>query len=66
MQNRDFRNCLAHYGLGQFLRDQEVFADDILKGLTYKAFDADYLSAKKSLYEYLKNLSEQIKTAILK
>ncbi len=66
MQNRDFRNCLAHYGLGQFLGEQEVFADDILKGLTYKAFGADYLSAKKSLYEYLKDLSEQIKTVILK
>jgi len=66
MQHRDFRNCLAHYGLGQFLGDNEVLADDILKGLTYKAFDADYLSAKKCLYENLEDLSEQIKTAILK
>lgn len=66
MQNRDMRNCLAHYGLGQFLRKDEVVAEDVLKGLTYKAFNTDYTSAKKRLYGYLGNLSEQIKTAILK
>lgn len=66
LQNRDFRNCLAHYGLGQFLREQEIIEKDILKGLTYKAFNSDYLSTKNRLYTYLNNLSEQIKKTILK
>lgn len=65
MQKRDFRNCLAHYGLGQFLGEDEVVADDVLQGLTYKAFDTDYPSAKKRLYGYLEDLSEQIKLTVL-
>ena len=64
LQNREFRNCLAHYGLGQFLKESEIIDDDIIKGLTYKAFDMDYHSSKQLLYKYLGNLSEQIEADI--
>ena len=64
LQHRDFRNCLAHYGLGQFLKENEIVDDDIMKGLTYKAFNMDYHSSKQLLYKYLSDLSEQIKVDI--
>lgn len=37
---------------------------DVLKGLTYKAFGMDYNSTKEHLFEYLKELTEQIKYMI--
>lgn len=64
LQNREFRNCLAHYGLGQFLRGSEIIDDDIMKGLTYKAFNMNYYSSKKLVYRYLGDLLKQIKTDI--
>ena len=64
LYNRNFRNCLAHYGLGQFINEDEIIEKDILKGLTNKAFGKDYYSAKDELYSELKNLSKQIKQTI--
>lgn len=65
LKNRDFRNCLAHYGLGQFLKEDDIIDNDVLKGLTNKAFNMDYNSAKELLYGYLRDLAEQIKNEIL-
>lgn len=65
LYNRHFRNCLAHYGLGQFMTDSEIFPNDTLKGLTIKAFGEDYFTTKERLYNYLSSLSEQIKELIL-
>lgn len=64
LKNRHLRNCLTHYGLGQFMNESEVKNDDILKGLTQKAFNIDYYTCKKILYNYLKNLKRQIENAI--
>lgn len=64
LKNRDFRNCLAHYGLGQFLKECDIMDNDVLKGLTNKAFNLDYITAKKLLYGSLHDLAEQIKKAI--
>lgn len=64
--NRDFRNCIAHYGLGQFMREDEIMPDDILKGLTYKAFKMDYQSAKAKLHSILKDLETKISQVVLK
>lgn len=66
MYNRSFRNCLAHYGLGQYMSESEIIKNDILKGLTNKAFNLDYRMAKESIYTNLKSLTRQIKEAILK
>ncbi|MBV4429510.1 hypothetical protein [Clostridium tyrobutyricum] len=63
--DRKFRNCLAHYGLGQYIRETEIISDDILKGLTNKAFGKDYLTTKAELYEILRSLTKQIKQIIL-
>lgn len=64
LKNRKFRNCLAHYGLGQFLNDDDIIDDDILKGLTKKAFGMDYFTCKRILYGYLQDLIKQIKKYI--
>ena len=66
LYDRNFRNCLAHYGLGQYISDIEIISDDILKGLTNKAFGKDYLTTKVELYEILRSLTEQIRQTILK
>lgn len=60
LQHREFRNCLAHYGLGQFLTEDDVTFNDKLKGLTEKAFNMDYSTAKECLYSYLNDLTAQI------
>lgn len=65
LYNRNFRNCLAHYGLGQFLTETEVVETDVLKGLTEKAFNLDYFSTKERLYNFLYRLTEQIEGTIL-
>ena len=64
--DRNFRNCLAHYGLGQYLSENEIISDDILKGLTNKAFGKDYSTIKEELYEILRSLANQIGQTILK
>lgn len=66
LYNREFRNCLAHYGLGQYLNEQEIVSDDLLKGLTLKAFGKDCVEIKKEIYKALKDFAEQIKEVILK
>lgn len=57
-------NCLAHYGLGQYLCEDEIIENDILKGLTKKAFDMGYDEAKAFIYTELKSLTAQIKSVI--
>ena len=64
LKNKSLRNCFAHYGLGQFLKETEVNEKDILKGLTEKAFNMDYYSCKKLLYKNLKELENQIEEKI--
>lgn len=64
LKSRSFRNCLAHYGLGQFLSEEDVMVDDVLKGLTIKAFGMDYMTTKELLYKFLGDLAEQIKDII--
>ena len=64
MKDRSFRNCLAHYGLGQYLAKSDLIDDDILKGLTNKAFNMTYSDAKDKLYFYLTELTNQIEAEI--
>ena len=66
LKSRDVRNCFAHYGLGQFMKEPDVDENDILKGITNKAFNKDYYSSKNLLYTYLRDLATQIKREIFK
>ena len=65
LKDRALRNCFAHYGLGQYISEKELDSDDILKGLTNKAFSMDYVATKECLYTYLNELVQQIKLEIL-
>ena len=65
LQNREFRNCLAHYGLGQYLEEKDIVSTDVLKGLTIKAFNLEYSVAKQRLYKCLNELQQQIQNTIL-
>ena len=64
LKNRAFRNCLAHYGMGQLMTESDILPDDILMGLTDKVFGTDYTSTKKLLYQYLEELVQQIEKVI--
>ena len=63
-KNRELRNCLAHYGIGQFLAEQDI-DDSPLKGLIMKAFNLDYNTAKKQLFDCLDSLCNQITNDII-
>lgn len=64
MKDRSLRNSLAHYGLGQYIIESDLIEDDVLKGLTNKAFNMNYSDAKDRLYFYLAELINQIESAI--
>lgn len=64
LKDRAFRNCLAHYGLGQYLKENDLYSNDLLKGLTIKAFSMDYYETKECLYSQLAELITQIKEEI--
>ncbi len=60
LKNRELRNCLAHYGLGQYIKNSDIIHSDILKGLTIKAYNKEYFEAKEELYKYMNDLADQI------
>lgn len=55
-----FRNCMAHYGIGVVLSQQEVIETDLFGGLTQKIFGEEWISIKDSIINELRKLSEQI------
>lgn len=65
MKDRNFRNCLAHYGLGQYLSESDLIDDDVLKGLTNKAFNMNYSNAIKKNALYLLDEPENSLSAAL-
>lgn len=58
--NHQFRNCMAHYGIGVVLSQQEAIETDLFGGLTHKIFGEEWITIKDSIINELKNLSEQI------
>lgn len=64
LKSREFRNCLAHYGLGQYIEEKDIVSSDLLKGLTIKAFRLEYGEAKRQLFESLNSLRDQIHKTI--
>lgn len=64
LKKRELRNCLAHYGLGQYIKNSDIVQSDVLKGLTIKAFKKDYFEVKEELYKFMNELADQIKRII--
>ena len=55
-----FRNAMAHYKIGVYLKEDEIITDDLMFGMTQKAFGLDYLSTKNRVYRELDSLGRQI------
>ena len=64
--DRKFRNCLAHYGLGQYMSAEDIINDDPLKGLTFKAFGKNYITVKTEVFAMLQHLAKQIADHVLR
>lgn len=58
--NKDFRDCMAHYGLGKILKDTDIIATDLMGGLTNKLFNTDYIHTKINIFNELKSLANQL------
>ena len=43
------------------MRESDIVENDVLKGLTKKAFNMDYISTKELVFKYLEELCMQIK-----
>lgn len=65
LKSKEFRNSLAHYGLGQYLEENDIIEPDVLKGLTVKAFTLVYFETKRQLFKHLLDLRGRIQANIL-
>ena len=64
--NRDFRNCLAHYGLGQYMKVAENVNGDVLYGHTNLALGRNYAETKEEPYDILQHTIDQIEEIVLR
>jgi len=55
-----FRNCMAHYGIGNLLRPDEVDLNDPFGGLIQKKFGIDYVLLNEKIEENFETLLKQI------
>ncbi|MBV1820158.1 hypothetical protein L0P54_08250 [Anaerosalibacter bizertensis] len=62
--SREFRNCMAHYGLMQTMKKSDIIEDDLLKGISIKIFKKDYYEFKEIIYNELERLSLQLEELI--
>lgn len=59
-QSQKFRNAMAHYKLGVYLKPDEMIIEDPMFGMTQKAFGLEYHTVKQAIFSELASLSEQI------
>ena len=65
--NQQFRNCMAHYGLGQVMKETDIIeSDSMMFGLTDKFFSKSYFELKECIYSELQNLADQLEYYLLK
>lgn len=55
-----FRNCMAHYGLGVALKQNEVDENDLFGGLTIKYFKKDWITLLELINAELVSFATQI------
>ena len=58
--SQEFRNAMAHYKIGVYLKAHEIVLNDPMFGMTQKAFGFDFCQAKTMIYRELMFLSMQI------
>lgn len=60
--SQDFRNAMAHYKVGVYLKPNEIVAEDPMFGMTQKAFGYDFYQTKEAIVQELKLLADQLET----
>lgn len=58
--SQEFRNAMAHYKVGVYLKAGEIVTGDPLFGMTQKAFVMDFFQMKKVIIRELSELSNQL------
>lgn len=62
--NREFRNCMAHYGLGQAIKGNEIMYDVPFYGLVEKHFKTDYEVLLCNIIDDLSVISYELSNAV--
>ena len=60
--SQDFRNAMAHYKIGVYLKEQEIVPNDPMFGMTQKAFNRDFLCIKSEIVKELNQLAIQLES----
>lgn len=58
--SQEFRNAMAHYKLGVYLKECEILPQDPMFGMTQKAFDTDFYQTKNKVIGELNTLANQL------
>lgn len=58
----DFRNAMAHYKVGVYLKANEVIPNDPMFGMTQKAYKCDFYLTKKTIIGELSQLANQLES----
>ena len=59
-KNDNFRNCMAHYGLGVALKESDIIENDMFFGLTNVLLGMPYSKIKAQIYAELDSFSDQL------
>ncbi len=60
--SQKFRNAMAHYKIGVYLKAHEIVPEDPMYGITQKAFGVDFFQTKQEIVRDLGKLSEQLES----
>lgn len=60
--SQEFRNAMAHYKVGVYMKTGEIIQSDPMFGMTQKAFLCDFYETKNAIIGELQSLSKQIET----
>lgn len=58
--SQEFRNAMAHYKVGVYLKHNEIVQEDPMFGMTQKAFGCGFYQAKEAIVWELKELAAQL------
>lgn len=60
--SQEFRNAMAHYKIGVYLKTHEIVMGDPMYGMTKKAFNRDFYQAKNDIIRELNILASQLES----
>ena len=60
--SQEFRNAMAHYKIGVYLKAHEIVPEDPMYGMTQKAFGVNFFQTKQEIVRELRGLSDQLES----